>query len=659
MRALTLSNGSLHIGIDTQAHVRDVYFPYVGSENHIGAVNVHRIGVYVDGHFAWLSDPDFDVHVRLKNDTQAGYTEAINTHLGVAIRITDIVYNEKNIFVRSLAVRNMHDTPREIKVYFAHQFEMYESHQAHTAYYDPLRHAIIHYRGKRVFMMRTHCEGKSFDDYTTGVYGIEGKEGSHLDALDGRLSQNNIEHGPADSVIGVYKTYSGNQERELQYVMSVAESFDEVRQLDSYINSKGPGHLLRSTEDYWRAWAHRIPFTFKGLSKDAQVLFKKSMFFIRSHVDNEGAIIASSDSGMMQGGKDTYAYMWPRDGARTAIGLYMSGSYNPAKRFFKFARDTITTEGYFLHKYGPDKTLGSSWHPWMLHGKAILPIQEDETALVIHSLWEYYALSKDIEFIEEVYNALIKRAAEFMVMYRDPATSLPRPSYDLWEEKYGVHTFTSCSVYAALEAASRFAQLLGKTDDGARYQSAAQEIRKGILKYLYNPDTGVFYKMINRVDTELVPDITFDSSSIYALFEFNVLPIDDERLVRAVELWGKKLSVPTEVGGIVRYENDEYQRRDSRSIGNPWFICTLWLAQYHIARATNEEELAPAVHWIEWAAKHATESGALSEQIDPRNGEPVSATPLTWSHSVYVVTVLKYLNKLEALGICPACNPVG
>ena len=658
-RSLTLSNGSLHVGIDAHAQVQDIYFPYVGSENHIGSENVHRIGVFVDGQFAWLDDGGFEIQIELADDSQTGVTQAMHANLGVALTIMDIVYNEKNIFIRKVAVRNLHSESREIKVYFAHQFEMYESHQAHTAYYDPLKHLIVHYRGKRVFAMRTHCEGKSFDDYTTGVYGIEGKEGSHFDAEDGNLAQNNIEHGPVDSVLGVYKQYSGNQEREVYYSMCVGTSLDEVRQLDGYVNEKTPKHIMTTTQNYWRAWINRRDFQFDGLSSAAIALFKRSLFFVRSHVDSEGAIIASTDSTMMQWGKDTYAYMWPRDGARSAVALYMSGSFNPARNFFEFVNEVISMEGYFLHKYGPDKTFGSSWHPWVRDGKAILPIQEDETALVIVSLWKYYELSKDIEFIEGVYNSLIKKAAEFMVMYRDPTNGLPRPSYDLWEEKYGVHTFTASAVFAALNASAEFAELLGKQNDAARYRTAATEVQAGILEYLFNTDSGLFYKMINYADGVVITDKTLDSSTVYGLFEFGVLAYDDPRMIHMVEEWEIRLQNRTSVGGIVRYENDAYQRKESSGLGNPWIICTLWLAQYHIVRSKNEEDLKIALRWIEWVVTHATSSGALSEQIDAQTGDPLSATPLTWSHSAYVTTVLEYLSKLEELGLCEDCNPLG
>jgi GH15 family glucan-1,4-alpha-glucosidase len=35
----------------------------------------------------------------------------------------------------------------------------------------------------------------------------------------------------------------------------------------------------------------------------------------------------------------------------------------------------------------------------------------------------------------------------------------------------------------------------------------------------------------------------------------------------------------------------------------------------------------------------------MAEQIDPLTGEPLSASPLTWSHAEYVMTVQQYLGK--------------
>jgi len=108
------------------------------------------------------------------------------------------------------------------------------------------------------------------------------------------------------------------------------------------------------------------------------------------------------------------------------------------------------------------------------------------------------------------------------------------------------------------------------------------------------------------------------------------------------------LWVKTPIGGMARYENDDYYRVASDlslAQGNPWFISTLWLAQYRIAHASTFDELHQAIPLLEWAQIHALPSGVMAEQIDPLSGEPLSASPLTWSHAEYVMTVNRYLGK--------------
>ncbi|GAJ23078.1 unnamed protein product, partial [marine sediment metagenome] len=55
-------------------------------------------------------------------------------------------------------------------------------------------------------------------------------------------------------------------------------------------------------------------------------------------------------------------------------------------------------------------------------GNLQLPIQEDETALVVYSLWAHYCKYRDVEFIRSLYRNLIKNAADFMVKFREPHT---------------------------------------------------------------------------------------------------------------------------------------------------------------------------------------------------------------------------------------------
>ena len=79
--------------------------------------------------------------------------------------------------------------------------------------------------------------------------------------------------------------------------------------------------------------------------------------------------------------------------------------------------------------------------------------------------------------------------------------------------------------------------------------------------------------------------------------------------------------------------------------GNPWIICTLWRAMYKIMGATMLTELEAALEEIEWVRERAALSGVMAEQFNPHTGEPVSVSPLTWSHATVVSTVILYLLK--------------
>ncbi len=658
-KSLSLGNGNILICTDKRAQVRDFYFPYVGLENHIGGHYTHRIGVYTDHQLNWFDHSNWNINVTLAKDSLVGETTAENKTLGVVLKFSDVVYNEKNIFLRAVTVKNDTDRERMIKLFFNHEFEIYESHRGDTSYFDPMHHVIVHYNGKRVFVINGASGSGSFDDYTTGIFNIEGKEGSFKDAEDGMLSKNLIEHGPTDSVIGFYMNLLPKEEKVIYYWVTAAESIKDALALNTDVLLKSPEHMVRTTRDYWHAWVNKYEFGFYGLKGSEIDLFKKSLLLMRSHADNRGAIIASADSDMRQNGRDTYSYMWPRDGAISAMAFTLTGEHNVSERFFLFCKNVITDDGYFMHKYRPDESLGSSWHPWMRNGKIEFPIQEDETALVLIALRRHYEQSKDLEFIESVYEVLVKRAADFMVSYRDPKTRLPKASYDLWEEKFGIHTYTACTVYAALIAAAKFAKLLGKEKSEHVYTTAAFEIRQAILTYLYDEERGIFIKMLNvNDDATFTYDKTLDASSIYGVFEYGILDIDDPRLARAIKQVEDNLVIKTEVSGVVRYEGDRYFRSVDGVPGNPWFITTLWLAQYYIARAKKESDFTEVHKWIAWTVKHASSSGMLSEQLHPYTGEQLSATPLTWSHSEYVLTIIKYLNRLQELGICLKCNPL-
>lgn len=650
-KSLILANGNIQVGLNQNGLVSDFFFPYVGSKNHVRGLT-HKIGVWQDGHFSWLDNHEWRVEVNLCKDTFVGLMKCFNKKTNLEIIFKNIVYNEKNIFIRQAEVINHTDDVKNIKIFFHQTFSVYDMPQVGTAYYDPIRNTLVHYEGKTVFVVSAESSAIPFEDYSIGLFGVEGWEGSYKDAEDGHLSKNPIEHGRVDSTLSVSVTLHKKETKFIYYWVAVGETKNEAFELHDYVKYRTPAPFIESTSKFWTAWLTRQDYIQCSITEDKQMeLFKKSLFYIRGNIDNRGAIIASGDSDMLQHGRDTYSYMWPRDGALTVMSLLMIGEDNVSKHFFKFCNDVLEPDGYLMHKYRSDRSLGSSWHPFIKDGKPILPIQEDETALVLVALWEYYQKTKDIEFIEIHYNDVIKKMGMFLVNFIDTKTGLPFPSYDLWEEKHGTSTFTSATVYAGLIAVGNFAKLFGKSTDEKVFNETATYVKEAILKYLYNEDMKMFVKGVNMKNDEMIYDNTIDMSSIYGIYNYNILPINDRRVTESIETIEKKLRINTGIDGVPRYVNDNYFK-SVEDVPNPWYITTLWLAQYYVHSATKVEELENVRYWMNWVVTHSPLSGVLSEQLHPYTGEQISANPLTWSHAEYVRTVMLYHQKLESFGIC-------
>ena len=652
-RAVTIGNGNLLVGLDDRGQVRDLYFPYVGHSNHVSGASGnywHRIGVFVDGQFSWLEDYEWEIRIGSDDETGVGGMTALNKRLGVRLRSLDVVHNEHNIFIRSLTVENLKDEERTIKVFFSQQFRISESRRGDTGFFDPRVNAIIHYKGHVALLINARADDAHFSEYNIGLFGIEGKEGTYRDAEDGILSGNPIEHGSVDSVLACPVTIPAKETREIEYWIVCATSIPEAHTLDELIIEETPRRLIESTKAYWQAWTNKEGTDLSLFSPELQILYRRSLITIRVHTDNRGGVIASSDTDMLHHGRDTYSYVWPRDGALIARALDAAGYTDAVQQFYRFMASCQEPGGYMMHKYRSDGVLGSSWHPWFYRGKPCLPIQEDETALLIHTLWSHYERNHDLEFIESFYNPFIEPAAQFMVEYIEPSTGLPQASFDLWEEKYGTSTFTSAATVGALLAASRFARLLGKESDARSYQVVAERMQAAILEHLYDDDLQMFVKHVyHEEDGSLTYDRTVDTSSFYGVVLFDICPLDDDRIIRSFATVQERLQVLTDSKGYMRYERDSYYTMHELGTPNPWVITTLWIAQYYIKVAESIDDLAPAYEILEWTCSHATGAGVLAEQMHPHTREHLSTAPLVWSHAEFAFTVLEYQKKYEAL----------
>ena len=670
-RNLPLGNGSLLVAFDNHYQIRDIYWPHVGQENH-ALGHPFRLGVWANGQFRWLDDGRWERSLRYQPETLVTDVTLKHPDLKIEIHVSDAVDFHENLLVRQFDIQNLAERESEVRLFFHHDFHIAGHEVGDTAYYEPDRRAVFHYKGTRWFLINgavstdapvsnSNIEPTAdtypglavgVHQWACGLKEIRNLEGTWRDAEDGYLSGESVAHGSVDSTVAFTVQIPANARRQVWYWMAVGENFERVVTINRMVRQRGPQSFLERVRSFWSLFLNSHLPDLSGLPADVADLYKRSLLVIRTQIDNGGAIIAANDTDISSSVRDTYSYMWPRDGALVANALNRAGYLDLPRAFFQFAQNVLTKQGYLLHKYSPDGSLASSWHPWYRNGKKDLPIQEDETALVLWALWEHFERFGDVYFIKPLYRSLITPMADFLANFRDSDTGLPLPSYDLWEERHGILGWTVGATYGGLKAAANFAMAFGETELARKYAQAADEIKQGVERYFWQADINCFARMINRKmdggwEVEKVVD-----ASLVGLWQFGMYAPDGPKITATMQAIRDRLWVKTDVGGVARYANDTYHQvsQDIANVpGNPWFITTLWLADWYAVIAQEPEDLKPALKLLEWVASHALPSGVLAEQVNPYTNAPLSVSPLTWSHAAYVATVQSYLEAAARL----------
>ena len=632
-RPVVLSNGQLFVGLDENGLVHDFYYPYVGLENLTNArSSQHKIGVWVDGQFSWTNDGSWQMSIDFETDALISHIQMTSSALQIKLHLQDFIDPEHNSFVRHITITNQANSERDVRLFMHQVFEISRNGRADTALYVPDDHYLLDYKGRYSLLIAgSFDDGTAFDQYAVGNYQIEGKAGTFKDAEDGVLSGNPVEHGGVDSVIRFQRMIAAEQSATVNYWIVAAANQNDAQNIHQQYKSIDMHDKLLATREHWQTWLNEGDVT---KLKEHRRSLQHSLLVIKAHCDDRGSVLASGDSSIFNYGRDYYCYCWPRDAAYALWPLIRLGHYTEAKRFFSFARDTQHPDGYLMHKYQPDRAIGSTWHP-LVHGRRKeLAIQEDETACVIFMINEYFQSTQDQALVEDMYHSFVQPAANFLCKFIDKETGLPHASYDLWEEKFLTSTYTVTTVIAGLLAGAKLAKIMAEDEDAMRWKHTADDIRANLGK-LYHAD-GYFVKGFLLSETgELQYDNTLDISNLYGPYMYAGLSLDDERIKSTAEHVERRILNTSPGGGVIRYEHDNYFLTKNYS-GNPWLVSTLWLAQYY----ASTEQFDKAQELLAWSLARETESGVLSEQFDPETNAPLSVLPLVWSHAELINTIL-------------------
>ncbi len=602
-------NGRLLLTVNEDGNWNELFYPFPGQFQHL---REQRLGVFdvPAARFDWLRRGNGYAVEQVAHG--AGHLpESRWSGHGISLVVRDHTHPNHDLVARVYRVRA--DPARSIRLFSYHSFQIAESMYQDTAYVDPGVPSLVHY--KRGYFFEFFGD-PTFTRAVCGEHTLKGLQGTYVDAEDGRLEGRQVAHGAADSVIQWDLDARPDVDTEIRLFLAVGRNLPAVHQVREYVRNGGYGRFVQESARFWETWARRrLPNPPADLGEKARDVYRASVLLLRQSIATTGSIIASPDTRSLVAAGDSYNYCWWRDGGYVAKAMDEAGLYENAGRFLEFAMRCQNPDGSFFHRHFPDGALGSTWHPPPF-------LQIDQTATVVAAVWHHFKRGTDPDVLVDLW-PLVKGAATFLAGFRDPSTRLPAPSFDLWEERMGIHAYSTAAVAHALERAARIADEIGK--ESRTWRTAGEEIREAAVRHFWDEPRGRFRRSVTPLDDRL-------DASILPALKLGLLPWADPRARRAVDGIETRLWVPG-VGGLARYEGDLYYGQE-----NPWIIATLWLAEARLNLGDRER----CRELLEWTAEHATATGLLSEQLDRTTGEPKSATPLTWSHSTFVDVVHKY-----------------
>lgn len=365
--------------------------------------------------------------------------------------------------------------------------------------------------------------------------------------------------------------------------------------------------------------------------KIQNILKRSILLFPLLSNQNTGGIMASVevDENFEHCGR--YGYCWPRDAVFITKALDILDMKKETEKFYKvFCKNTQSANGMWEQRFFSDGRLAPCWG-----------YQIDETASVIHGIYEHYKIVKDIKFLKDTLK-MCEKAVKFLKKYVDDlikGENKMHVSYDIWEMHEGVHLYSLASIISAFEAFMKIDEEIFSTFDNNRIKQEnlrnekqelekyIRDIKKYILENLYNDEQKCLKR--NLEDTKT------DVSIIGSVVPFNIFGPKEKKVVNTIEKIN--MTLRTYTGGYLRFEGDHYMGGQ-----NPWPISTLWMALYYLEAGDKES----AKECFNYVVRSATKHGFIPEQVDNQTMDPAWVNALGWSHAMFVIVLSKIVNKL-------------
>ncbi len=600
-----VGNNSLLAKIGNYGEINYIFYPHVGYETHFFD---SALAIY-DKKVKWHWDEDWDITQKYIEETNIFKT--IMEDDKIILTIKDLVPVSHNVIIRRLYIKNKLDKKLNFKLFFYENLRIGENPTENTVRFLEEDDCIIKYGGNYIF-----CIGSDKKIHSFQCGNRYSENSAYIDIENGILKEHKESHGiMTDSAI--CWDINLDKKRSLAFnIYIIPQIFDGdfsliTEQLKIIKNNSE--NIKNLSLNYWRnvigdIRRHLHPEFCSN--NNIYCIAKRALMVLLMLCDKNGGIIAAPSL------HPDYRYVWGRDGSYIAIALNLFGMRTD--KFFEFMSRVQNPDGSWLQNY------------YVNGNPRLTALQIDQIGSVLWAMDVRYRLSGDRGFVKRYWDTIEKAGN-----YLSSAALNFTQCFDLWEEKVGVFAYTMGAVYGGLKCAYSMSKAVDKRDEVKHWEKALEFLKREVPKRFYLKDEERFAKSINPLNKEI------DTSILGLSYPFNLINVDDERMIKTAEAIEKAFKY--KVGGIGRYPNDVYFG------GNPWIITTLWLSLYYrrLSKILKEKDDNRADIYsqkskklFDWVVKYSF-NGLFPEQIHKDLGIPMSAMPLGWSNAMFLMYVYR------------------
>lgn len=623
-------NGRLLISFTSSGEANRIFWP---EQDYAQQMNNIFIGVkFDDSDTRFLHENLWYIEQKYENKSNILTTVYENSDFGLRIHQRDYATNNKDVWVRNYTFENICDRKLNLKTFLYTDFV--------TADND-IRSGMIDFENDEAIIYNKNSVITIGSDKRISGFQF----GNSFDAIRKECLYGKDEISMTSDMGLQFELGELTPGNKVDFSLFFAFAFDMIsgREILKNVRETGSKKLMELEKAFWVREFKKYSKLETGNDRIDDVYYKSILTFKLLTNKDTGAILAGVEVDEKFSRCGRYGYCWPRDGVFITKAFDICGMSEEAERFYLvWAKKAQLPNGSWQQRYYLDGKLAPSWG-----------VQFDEVASIIYGSWEHYKYTNNINFIEEMWGA-IKPAAMYLMRNVDDETGLMKPSYDLWEERFGEHTYTCAAVVAALRCSAYMAEEMNVDLPLAKlWREASDKLVDAIEKNLWSDEEKRFLRgrrsrlnwwncdtvevETNKLGYKLqVADIdnTVDISLLGLSFPFCIFDEKDDRIKKTVRAIEDRLD-GFPAGGFGRYEHDSYIG------GNPWIVSTIWLGMYYASIGDIEKCKEKVV----WAAKNATNLGFLPEQVDKFTGKPAWIMQLSWSSAMYIIA----LNAIKGL----------